>query len=87
MSNTGLEEIVDLFMKENDSKALEKLYELTNDRLVKILLEWRVEYGEFIDDYMTYPGSMYSDIIEYVWDKYKLNEVTNEVNNEEEIIQ
>ena len=62
-------------MEENDEEALKKLYEITNDELVKILIEWHQEYNEFIGEPNTYAGSMYSDIMSCIWDKYKLNEL------------
>ena len=40
----NLDEVVNLFMQENDKKALKKLYKITNDLIVKILLDWREEY-------------------------------------------
>lgn len=78
--NPKLIKIVDMFMNEEDEKALKELYKVTEDKLVKILLDWRQEYEGFIDDYMTYVGSMYENIMDYVWERYKLNEITN--NNE-----
>lgn len=85
--NEILEDIVSLFMEENDKEALEKLYETTNDKLVKILLDWHKEYEEFIGEPGTYAGDMYEDIMSYVWDKYNLNEIaktSNRENNMEE---
>lgn len=73
--NEILVDIVNLFMKENDEQALNKLYELTNDELVKILIDWNKEYEEFIGEPGTYAGDMYADIMSYIWDKYKLNEI------------
>lgn len=67
-------EVVNLFMEKNDEEALKKLYEITNDELAKILIGWHQEYNEFIREPNTYAGSMYSDIMSYIWDKYKLNE-------------
>ncbi len=73
--NEILVDIVSLFMDENDRQALEKLYELTNDKLVEILMNWNKEYEEFIGEPGTYVGDMYEDIMSYIWDKYKLNEI------------
>lgn len=80
--NEILEDVVKLFMEENDRQALEKLYEVTNDKLVNILLGWNKEYNEFIGETNTYAGSMYEDIMSYVWDKYKLHEIGKEIKNE-----
>lgn len=70
-----LNDVVILFMEENDKKALEKLYGITNDKLVKILIEWNNDYQEFIGEPSTYAGDMYKDVMGYVWDKYNLNEI------------
>lgn len=88
--NEMLEDIVSLFMEENDRQALEKLYEITNDKLVKILIDWNTEYEEFIGEPYTYAGDMYEDIMSYIWDKYNLNEIEkiidkdNIIENEED---
>ena len=80
--NKILENIVDLFMEENDKQALNKLYELTNDKLVKLLIDWNVEYEEFIGEIGTYAGDMYEDVMNYVWDKYNLNEIEKTINRD-----
>lgn len=77
-----LVDIVNLFMEENDEQALNKLFELTNDELVKILIDWHKEYEEFIGEPGTYAGDMYADIMSYVWDKYKLNEIEETIDKE-----
>lgn len=59
--NEILVDIVSLFMNENDRQALEKLYEITNDKIVKILIDWNKEYEEFIGEPGTYVGDMYED--------------------------
>ncbi|MDO5555119.1 MAG: hypothetical protein Q4G09_00250 [Clostridia bacterium] len=74
---TQLLEVIKLFMRENDQKALEKLYEITNDKIVKILLDWREEYENIIGEVNTYSNNMYEDIISYVWEKYNLSELEN----------
>ena len=76
----NLKKVVDLFMKEKDEKALQELYEITNDKIVKILLDWNKEYEVELEEPYTYSSSMYADIMDYVWDKYKLNEVEKEEN-------
>lgn len=73
--------IVNLFMNENDEKGLKKLYDMTKDKLVKLLIDWREEYEEMIDETDTYAGNMYQDVFDLVWDKYKLSEVQETANN------
>lgn len=68
-------EVNRLFMEENDMEALKKLYEITEDYIVHLLINWREEYETLVDDYMNYVGSMYNDVMEYVWDKYQLSTV------------
>lgn len=68
-------EVNRLFMEENDMEALKKLYEITGDHIVHILINWREEYETLVDDYMNYVGSMYNDVMEYVWDKYQLSTI------------
>ncbi len=80
--NEILVDVVDLFMKENDKKALEKLYDLTNDKLVKLLIDWHTEYEEFIGEPGTYAGDMYEDVMSYVWDKYNLNEIEKTIDKD-----
>lgn len=81
-NNDEMLEVVRLFMDENDAEALNKLYDITGDKLVKILLDWREEYDTFVDDYMTYVGSMYNDVMEYVWEKYELDKINHEIEND-----
>ncbi len=77
--------IVNLFMNENDERGLKELYDITKDKLVKILIDWRDEYGDMVDEPNTYAGNMYQDIFSLVWDKYKLSEVQEAINNSESI--
>lgn len=70
-----LVEIVELFMDENDKVALEELYKVTNDKLILTILEWKKEYYFEIEDYNTSASTIYSDVMEYIWDKYQLNEI------------
>lgn len=77
--------IVNLFMNENDEKGLKELYDITKDKLVKLLIDWREEYEEMIDEPDTYVGSMYQDVFDLVWDKYKLSEVQETTNNSKSI--
>ena len=74
----NLDEVVNLFMQENDKKALKKLYKITNDSIVKILLDWKEEYEIELQNPNSYQSYMYEDIMSYVWDKYKLNEINKE---------
>lgn len=73
-----LKKVVDLFMEENDTKALKELYKITNDKIVKILLDWKKEYEVELESSDTYCSSMYEDVMSYVWNKYKLNEIDKE---------
>lgn len=75
MINKELSEIVDLFMNENDRLALEKLYKITNDKLIKILSDWKNDYNEAIDETFTDANGMYNDMISYIWDKYNLSNI------------
>ena len=75
---SSLNKVVDLFMQENDEKALKELYKITNDEIVKILLDWKKEYEVELQSPDTYSSSMYEDVMSYVWNKYKLNEVNKE---------
>lgn len=75
---SDFKKVVDLFMEENDTKALQELYKITNDKIVKILLDWKKEYEVELQEPDTYSSSMYSDVMSYVWDKYKLNEINKE---------
>lgn len=75
---SDFKKVKDLFMEENDTKALKELYKITNDKIVKILLDWKEEYELELQESQTYCSSMYEDIMEYVWDKYKLNEIDKE---------
>lgn len=78
--NSKLLEVVDMFMNNGDNKALEQLYAITKDKLLEILITWKVEYGDIIDNPKTNISYMYNDIIGYVWDKYGLNEMTQRIN-------
>ena len=82
---SDLKKVVDLFNQENDEKALSELYEITNDKIVKILLDWKKEYEVELEDPYTYSSSMYVDVMDYVWDKYKLSEIQKEENNDIDI--
>lgn len=77
---SDLNKVVELFMKENDKQALEELYKRTDDKLAKILLNWKNEYEMELKDPNTWTRYMYDDIIEYIWEKYKLYEINKEEN-------
>lgn len=72
MEDKKIKKVSDLFMEENDLKALEKLYKSTNDKLVKILINWRKEYETEIINGCTNESYMYEDLIEYIFKKYNL---------------
>lgn len=78
--NPKILEVVDMFMNDSDIEALEQLYAITKDKLLEILISWKVEYGDIIDNPKTNISYMYSDIRGYVWDKYGLNEMTQRIN-------
>lgn len=65
----NFEKVNDLFMEENDIDALELLYELTHDTIVKMALDWKKEY-ETIGCTYSDANYMYNDIISYLYDKY-----------------
>ncbi len=83
-NNSKMLEVNRLFMEENDTEALKKLYEITGDTLINILINWREEYETLVDDYMNYVGSMYNDVMEYVWDKYQLSTITEKLQDDNE---
>lgn len=72
-----LKKVNQLFMEENDLKALKKLYNLTKDQLIKTILEWfeDEEFKENILEVDTYAGTMYNDLISLIYDKYNLNNI------------
>lgn len=83
-NNSKMLEVNRLFMEENNTEALKKLYEITGDTLINILINWREEYETLVDDYMNYVGSMYNDVMEYVWDKYQLSTITEKLQDDNE---
>lgn len=74
----SLKEVVDLFMQDSDEKALKELYKITNDDIVKILIDWKKEYSIELQLSNTHLSNMYEDVMSYVWEKYKLNEIVKE---------
>ena len=84
--NPKILEVVDMFMNDSDIEALEQLYAITKDKLLEILITWKVEYGDIIDNPKTNISYMYSDMIGYVWDKYGLNEMREQRRKLEENI-
>ena len=70
-----LEEVVSIFNEQNDNKALKMLYDFSKDKLIKIVIELNEEFKEEIEDYTSNLGKIYEDLIEYIYDKYDLNEV------------
>lgn len=78
MENLTIEDkelVVKLFMEESDLRALKLLYKLTKDALVKILINWYKDYEIIEDAGETNEYYMYDDIIQYIFKKYKLEEV------------
>jgi len=69
-----LRRILNLFMDEEDLKALNVLYKATEDPLVKILINWKNEYEE-LKCCQTNEFYMYDDIISYLFKKYELNKI------------
>lgn len=74
-----LEKVVQLFNDDGDEKALALLYKMTNDRIVQLALGWRQEYEEALESSYSDVSYMYEDLISYIYDKYRLNEVPLEV--------
>ena len=72
MNKKKRKKIIDLFMKEDDEEALKKLYDFTNDSLILVLLEWKKLYVLELDEVYSPQFEMYQDMIEYVFNKYKL---------------
>lgn len=68
-----MEKVVDLFMQENDLKALKLLYKITEDKLIKILISWYEDYEEISQAEESNEFYMYDDIMQYIWEKYELN--------------
>lgn len=66
-----MEEVSRLFMEENDIKALKKLYKLTQDKVVKILINWKENYEE-LEYTDTNEFMLYDDMINYIFEKYNL---------------
>ena len=64
--------VAQLFMEDNDEKALQLLYEITKDNLCNILINWKKEYNEYFQDSSTNEFYMYEDLISYLWDKYNI---------------
>ena len=72
MNKKKRKKIIDLFMKEDDEEALKKLYDFTNDSLILVLLKWKKLYVLELDEVYSPQFEMYQDMIEYVFNKYKL---------------
>lgn len=70
-----MKQVSKLFMEESDRQALELLYEITNDKLVKIALDWNKSYETELNEVNTNEFYMYDDIISYIWDKYKIGAI------------
>lgn len=72
MSKDEKEEVIKLFMENDDKKALKKMYKFTKDALIKVLLKWKKEYEMELKYGQTNEFYMYDDVISYLWKKYKL---------------
>ena len=72
MNKNKRKKIIDLFMQEDDEGALKKLYDFTNDSLILVLLKWKKLYVLELDEVYSPQFEMYEDMIEYVFNKYKL---------------
>lgn len=70
-----LKKVLELFMGKKDLKALELLYKITNDELIKILINWYKEFEEIENEEETNEYFMYDDLIQYVFKKYKLEKM------------
>lgn len=70
-----LKKVLELFMSKKDLKALELLYKITNDELIKILINWYKEFEEIENEEETNEYFMYDDLIQYVFKKYKLEKM------------
>lgn len=68
-----MSEVVNLFMNNSDLEALNLLYNITKDSLVKILIDWCNNYS--VQELYTDVNSMYTDMIDYIFSKYNLNNI------------
>ena len=75
MKKSKKKKILKFFMNLLDLYALDELYKETEDPIVKILLKWHEEYKDELKVGYTPQHNMYSDIIGYLFEKYKLREV------------
>lgn len=69
-----MEEVVEAFMNRGDEEGLQKLYEITKDELVDILLSWYNTYDRIKESCESNEFYMYDDLFQYVWNKYNLGE-------------
>ena len=72
MNKKKRKKIIEIFMQEGDEEALKKLYDFTNDSLILVLLKWKKLYVLELDEVYSPQFEMYEDMIEYVFNKYKL---------------
>lgn len=49
------------------------MYEITNDKLIKILISWYNEFEEIEERAETNEFYMYNDIMKYICEEYGLN--------------
>lgn len=78
LNNPMLLEIVNNFMSVGDKEALEELYSITEDDIVKLLMNWKNEDKQVGTD-----NSVYEELMSYIWKKYRLNEITDILKTEE----
>ena len=73
-----MEEVVNLFMNNDDLSALKLLYSKTNDELVKTLIDYKEQSGYEKDTNDLSNANLdllYEGTMSYIWQKYNLNEV------------
>ena len=83
MDKEKLREVANFFIDEREEEGLKSLYELTNESLVKILIDWKKNYKE-INDTRTNQYVMYLDILHYIFEKYNLFKYLGEMKEYEQ---
>lgn len=69
--------IMEHFMNDTDLEGLQELYNQTKDELVQILINWKKDYQDELEDVYTVAYSMYDDILDYLFKKYDLDNYKN----------
>lgn len=62
------QKICDLFNEVGDKEALQRLHELTEDKIVDIALNWLDVYESKLAITYSHESAMYQDIIEYIYE-------------------